>query len=109
MKVKELGICDKVILTGVRSDVPDLLQAMDCFVFPSLYEGLPVTVIEAQAAGLHTICSNTITTEIQVTPLIEMCSLSDTPDKWANHILKYDNGYKRENMVQAICSTGAFL
>ena len=52
-KVSKLGYKDKVIFTGVRSDVADLMQAMDVFVFPSLYEGLPLTIIEAQAAGVE--------------------------------------------------------
>ncbi len=51
-KVRRLGLAGRVIFTGVRSDVNRLMQAMDVFVFPSLYEGLPVTMIEAQAAGL---------------------------------------------------------
>ena len=57
-KVKERGLQDNVIFMGVRRDVPELLQAMDVFVFPSLYEGLPVTMIEEQAAGVPAVISN---------------------------------------------------
>lgn len=47
-----MGVADNVVFTGIRSDVNRLMQAMDVFVFPSLYEGLPVTMIEAQASGM---------------------------------------------------------
>ena len=52
-RISELGINDKVMLMGVRQDVNELLQAMDVFVLPSLFEGLGMVLIEAQAAGLH--------------------------------------------------------
>ena len=52
-----------MILTGVRNDVAELLQAMDVFVFPSIYEGLPVTIIEAQAAGLPCLISDKVPIE----------------------------------------------
>lgn len=57
-KAQAMGIAHHVIFTGVRSDVPQLMQAMDVFVFPSLYEGLPVTIVEAQAAGLPCVISD---------------------------------------------------
>lgn len=82
-KISEIGIRDSVIFAGVRSDVPDLLSAIDVFVFPSFYEGMPNTVIEAQATGLPCIISNTITKEVAITELVEFCSLSDTADHWA--------------------------
>ena len=59
-KARRLGIENSVILTGVRDDVYDLLQAMDVFVFPSLKEGLPVTLIEAQATKLPCLISDTV-------------------------------------------------
>src|SRR5690606_14419248 len=60
-QIQSLGLIDSVILTGKRTDVPELLQAMDVLLFPSLYEGLPGTVLEAQAAGLPCIISSNIT------------------------------------------------
>ena len=51
-EIKALGISDKVIFTGIRKDIPQLLSAMDVMVFPSLYEGMPNVIIEAQATGL---------------------------------------------------------
>jgi len=93
-KVKELGLSGSVIFTGIRSDISDLLQAVDLFVFPSLFEGLPVSVIEAQAAGLPCLISDTITEEVIVTNLVESLSI-DEIDKWSENILNYsirDNG-----------------
>ena len=81
----ELGISDKVIFAGVRSDVPALLSAMDVFVFPSLYEGMPNTVIEAQATGLPCIISDTITRGADITGLVQYLPLGNT-EEWANNI-----------------------
>lgn len=87
-KVKKLEISDKVIFTGIRDDVSELMQAMDIFVFPSLFEGLPVTMIEAQAAGLPCVISNMIPSESIVTEnLVSVMKLSDSPSNWAEHIL----------------------
>ena len=87
-KASELGIADKVIFTGVRSDVPDLMQAMDCFVFPSFYEGLPVTLIEAQAAGLPCLVSDGVSIECNKTGLVHQTSLQDGTDVWSKQILQ---------------------
>jgi glycosyltransferase involved in cell wall biosynthesis len=65
-KINDLKLVDKVKFLGVRDDVNRILQAMDVFVFPSLYEGLPVTLIEAQGAGLPCIISDTITNEVDL-------------------------------------------
>lgn len=71
---------------GSRADVNELLSAMDVFVFPSLFEGLPVTLIEAQAAGLPVIASDTITAEAVLTPLVQLLSLEQSTDVWAEQI-----------------------
>lgn len=84
-KASELGILDRIIFTGVRSDVPALLSAMDVFVFPSLYEGMPNTVIEAQATGLPCLIADTITREADITGLVHYLSL-DSADAWASYI-----------------------
>jgi len=64
--INQFGLEDSVIMTGARGDVPQLFSAMDIFLFPSLWEGLPVTVIEAQAAGLPCLISDKITSEVGV-------------------------------------------
>ena len=86
-RVLALGIRDKVIFTGIRPDVNRLMQAMDVFVFPSLYEGLGIVVIEAQASGLPCVISDTIPEEAYLTDLVVRESLSSTPDMWAERIL----------------------
>lgn len=91
--VKEKGLDQCVIFTGVRSDVPDLLQAMDAFVFPSLYEGLPVTLIEAQSSGLRCFVSDRVSAECDVTGLIESISLESPAEKWAECVLAGDHGH----------------
>lgn len=91
-KVNELNLTDSVIFTGVRSDVHRLLQAIDVFVFPSVYEGLPVTIIEAQAAGLPCVISDHVPDECIVTQdLVTIQKLSDSPESWATHIVSRMN------------------
>ena len=88
LKAQELGIAEHVRFLGVRSDVPDLMQAMDVFVFPSLYEGLPVTMVEAQAAGLPCIISDKVPPECVLTDgLVDIMPLSAKPEIWAERIL----------------------
>ena len=87
-KVKALGLGADVIFTGVRNDVANLMQAMDVFVFPSLYEGLGIALIEAQAAGLPCVVSDTIPHEAYLTDLVDSESLSAPAEKWAEKILK---------------------
>ena len=85
-KIKELNLENSVIFTGVRSDIPALLSAMDVFVFPSFYEGMPNTVIESQATGLPCLIADTITKEANVTGLVRYMPLSN-PEGWAKEAL----------------------
>ena len=88
-KVKKQGLQDKVLFMGVRKDIPELLQVMDVFVFPSLYEGLPVTMIEAQAAGVPAVISDRVSEECIITEgLVKVEGLENTPEQWAEEILK---------------------
>ena len=85
-KAEALGILDSIIFTGVRKDVPELLSAMDVFVFPSFYEGMPNTVIEAQATGLPAVIADTITREADITGLVSYLPLT-SPTTWAETAL----------------------
>ena len=87
--VKELDIEDKVLFLGLRKDVPKLMQAMDCFLLPSRFEGLPLVGIEAQASGLPCFFADTITEELGITNLAYYISLEDSPKQWAEQICKY--------------------
>lgn len=105
-KVKKLGIDKSVIFAGVRSDVDRLLQAMDVFVFPSIYEGLPVTMVEAQAAGLPCVISDKVPSEcIIAKDLVQVKSLSDSAASWAECILSKE-GTKRKNFSGDIIKSG---
>ena len=103
-KASELGISDKIIFTGVRSDIPALLSAMDVFVFPSLYEGMPNTVIEAQATGLPCLIADTITREADITGLVHYLPLGDA-DAWA-HLVADLPQVKRETPMQKFKENG---
>ncbi len=80
-----LGVSDRIIFTGVRTDVKQILFCCDCFLMPSLFEGLPFSLIEAQAAGLRCIVSDVVTKEADV-GLIEYFSLENDAKKWAEFI-----------------------
>ena len=103
-KVTSLGLSEKVIFTGVRSDIPELLQAMDVFVFPSLYEGLPVTMIEAQAAGLPCFISDKVPLECKITDLVTQIPLQAPTDKWAEQILAVRNPQRKDTYNEIVAA-----
>lgn len=85
MQCKELGISEAVIMPGSRFDTENFYQAMDAFVFPSLWEGLPVSVVEAQANGLTCLVSDVITRDVNLTDLITYLPLDDKK-QWLSKI-----------------------
>ena len=89
-RVRAIGLSDKVHFAGIRTDVARLMRgAMDLFVFPSLWEGLPMVLIEAQAAGLHCVVSDACTTEVTIlADHFTQVSLSKSPELWAADIIK---------------------
>lgn len=92
-KIKDYNLEDNVLMLGLRRDVDKLYQAMDIFLMPSLFEGLPLTGVEAQASKLKCIFSSEITKEVRITDNIEFIDLSLGADKWAEIVLnnlKYD-------------------
>lgn len=101
-RVNDMKLDDKVIFLGNRNDVNNLLQAMDVFVFPSFYEGLPVTLIEAQASGLPIIKSDNISNQCVITPNVYSKSLSESAEEWAKDILKFEKRFKRKDMNKNI-------
>lgn len=105
-KVYNMGWQDKVIFTGIRSDVNRLMQVMDVFVFPSLYEGLPVTMVEAQASGLPCVISDHVPKECIITKgLVTKKKLDELADEWASHILQQAQR-SRENHMEEIKMAG---
>lgn len=104
--VTENEIENKVLFLGARNDVDYLMQGMDVFLLPSLYEGLPVIGVEAQAAGLPCIISDTVTKEIVLTELVRFCSLNTHPSKWADIVLETKKYDKRPNTTRSITEEG---
>lgn len=94
-KVKELNLEDSVKFLGQRNDANELYQAFDVFLLPSLYEGLPVVGVEAQAAGLLCYLSDDMTKETKVLDITKFMSLNNTPEEWADNILDDVKKYKR--------------
>ena len=89
-ELTDLGIINHVIFTGIQKDIPSILSAMDVLVMPSLYEGMPNAVIEAQAVGVPCLIADTITKEANITGLVHYLSLSEAPDVWAKKIIEFE-------------------
>ena len=104
-RIAELGLKKKVILTGMRKDVDRLLQGMDVFLLPSRFEGLPVTVMEAQAADLPTVVSMATPTVAQVIPAFVRLSIKENADEWAENVLRF-KGYERKDVTETIKRAG---
>ena len=105
-KVHRKGLDDVVIFLGARSDVHELYQAMDVFVLPSHYEGLPVVGVEAQTSGLPVICSSAVSKEIELSRTsISFLPLSNSVDMWSENILEFKN-IKRKDESEIVCSAG---
>lgn len=103
-KVKKLNLTSAVKFLGLRSDIPQLMQAMDLFLFPSLFEGLPVVLVEAQAAGLRCITSTGVTPEAKITNQVEFISLKQSSKEWANQIINEET--RRVNSVEVLVDKG---
>lgn len=93
LKVKSLGLSDSVKFLGLRDDVQDLYNALDLFILPSYYEGLPVVSVEAQANALPILVSTNVTQEARLTSVIHYKSLSDGVDAWANEFTTFYNNH----------------
>jgi len=101
IEIKKMGITENIIFLGLRNDVPEILQAMDLLLFPSLYEGLPVSLIEAQASGLKIITSNTVSDETGITDLVHFYDLNQSEQDWSKLVLNNLN-YERKNRYKDI-------
>ena len=91
-----LGISESAHFLGRRSDISQLLSAMDVFIFPSFREGLPVSVVEAQAAGLPVLMSDTVTDEVCITDNIKRLSIEADPSEWAKEIETVPDGLRAD-------------
>ena len=105
-KVSQLGLSDSVIFVGNTSAVSDFMQAMDVFLFPSHWEGLPLTGVEAQTAGLPVIMSDVIADELCITGNTYKLSTELGAEAWAKKVLDIACSYKRTNARQAVIDAG---
>lgn len=101
---KEKGIDRKILITGMVEDVHKYMQALDVFVMPSLYEGLPFAGIEAQAAGLPCIFSDTITEELHIAPNIIFLPIDKGTPLWKKAILEMEKIGRADAMRELIQS-----
>lgn len=106
-EAEKLGIGNKVLFTGVRHDTDAFLSAMDVLIFPSLFEGLPLTLIEAQAAGLPILLSENVTRDVEVTEgLIDWEPIDEEPERWAHKAVElaahqWDRACQRDRIAAA--------
>lgn len=105
-KVKTLGLEDAVIFLGVREDVERVVQAFDVFLLPSLFEGLPVTMVEAQAAGLPCVISDKVPIQCDITGNVEVVKLEDSPEQWAEKICELADNFEKRDTYEKIVQAG---
>ena len=103
-KINKLDLSRNVIMMGARKDVANILKASDCFLFPSNWEGLPVTVVEAQAAGLPCFISDRITDEVNITSLVKKLPIDQGTKCWIDAIESDD--LKKQDVIRQICEAG---
>nr|WP_279289747.1 glycosyltransferase [Anaerocolumna cellulosilytica] len=103
MLVHTLGLKDRVVFLGVIDNVHEILQAMDVMLLPSLYEGLPLVVVEWQIAALPCIISEVVSRECVYTDLVRLLPLNCTYTRWAKNILEIDTK-KRQLYADSVVS-----
>ena len=105
-KVKALGLEDAVQFLGVREDVDRIVQTFDVFLLPSLFEGLPVTMVEAQAAGLPCVISDKVPIQCDLTGNVWVVPLEESPEKWADVVLDKAYNFEKRDTYQQIADAG---
>lgn len=105
-KVEQLGLKAIIKFPGTSPEINNYLQAMDLFLFPSLYEGLPVVGIEAQAAGIWVLASDTISPELKITDKVHWMSLSKPVSCWAEKGLELLNQVSERDTALEIKEAG---
>lgn len=99
------GITERTCFLGSRSDVNQLYSAFDVLLFPSHYEGLPVTLVEAQAADLPCLISDVITIETDINPKLKRMSLDKSADEWAQELMEMIKDKNRKNIKELMISS----
>lgn len=101
---RELGISEDIIFAGNKDNVNEYYQMFDLMVLPSMFEGLPITLVEAQAAGLRCLVADNISKEIQITNLIKYLPLNI--DVWVNEMTKFKCDENRRDMTPSVKNAG---
>ena len=102
--IHQLGLQDHVLVLGMKKNVEDYFSAMDCLVLPSLHEGLPVVIVEAQANGLTCFVSDTVTKEVQLSELVHYLPVNQGEKAWSSAIL--DTEIDRKDVSEQIRNNG---
>ncbi len=103
---RDKGVFENIRFMGARDDVPDLYQAMDIFLFPSLHEGLPFAGVEAQSAGLPCFFSDAISDSVILTDTVISMSLDNSAREWAEKIIEVGENFKRYDIADVISDAG---
>ena len=103
-KIKKMELNKNVVMMGARRDVANIFKTADCFLFPSNWEGLPVTVVEAQAAGLPCLISDRITDEVNITPLVKKLPIDQGVKCWVDAIERIS--FQKQDVIKQICEAG---
>ena len=103
-QIEQLNLKSYVKMLGARTDIPDILNAADVFLFPSKWEGLPVTVVEAQASGLPCFVSDNITKEVGISELVKFLPIDKGTQVWIDAIKETD--LTRKNVIDKIIQAG---
>jgi glycosyltransferase involved in cell wall biosynthesis len=102
---KNAGVEDRVLFLGERNDVALLLQAMDVFAMPSLYEGLPVSCVEAQASGLPVLLSDNTSRMCSITSNVKYISI-DNVDNWCKAMNDVKDNFERKSQIDSLVKAG---
>jgi glycosyltransferase involved in cell wall biosynthesis len=105
-QVDILGLSNNVVFAGIRSDIDKLLQAFDVFLMPSFHEGLPVTIVEAQAADLPCVLSSKITSEVKILKNLKFLDLDEEITTWKDTILNITKDHYRSNTRNEMVKAG---
>ena len=100
---EELNLKEKVLFLGNRSDIKEIMWASDCMLFPSLFEGLPLVLIEAQAASLPCVAADTIDKDVKICDCLSFVGLNQSDEYWADRVLNSHNNRceKKEEIKEA--------
>lgn len=102
--ISQKGLSDAVICLGARKDVDEIYQAADVFLFPSIYEGLGIVVLEAQAAGLPCVISDVIPKQATVSDLVHHVSLDASAEQWADQVLACCETQRRDTYQDLVAA-----